>query len=65
MRRVVLRLGARRRLPPPAEGAVGALSPGVRARRSLEPRERDWNDRLRRSLEARRGYSTGATFWKT
>jgi hypothetical protein len=46
-------------------GTVGAVTPGVRRRRELERRELDVGDRIRRSLEARRGYSTGATFWRS
>jgi hypothetical protein len=37
----------------------GAMSAGVRQRRVLERRELDVNDRIRRSIEARRGFPRG------
>jgi hypothetical protein len=48
--------------PEPTEPQVGVRSPGVRARRLHEPRELDWNERLRRSL--RGSTSGGAPFWR-
>jgi hypothetical protein len=54
----------RRPEPTPSEPQVGALAPGVRQRRHLEPAEHGFDDRLRRSLAARRGIPTGATFWR-
>jgi hypothetical protein len=52
--------------PPPVEQPeviVGAHSPGVRSRRQLTRREHDLNARLRESIEARRGFPRGPTFW--
>jgi hypothetical protein len=43
----------------------GAMSAGVRQRRLLVPREFDVSARIRRTVEARRGGSTGPTFWRT
>jgi hypothetical protein len=49
--------------PPPAE-TVGVVSPGVRDRRRRERPAPDWNQRLRTSLELRRGLpGRGPTFW--
>jgi hypothetical protein len=50
--------------PTPPEPPVGARRPGVQARRFREPTKLDFDGRLRRSLEARRGISTGATLWR-
>jgi len=51
--------------PPPSEQvaeAQGARSPGVRQRRSpQQPRQRDWNTRLRESLRG----GSGETTWRT
>jgi len=50
--------------PPPSEPVaeeVGMRAPGVRQRRSVQPRPLTWNDRLRRSLRG----GTGETFWRT
>jgi hypothetical protein len=63
--------GARRPVAPTLSveaiaGKVGAVSPGVRGRRQLQPREFDVGDRIRRSLEARRGMpGYGVTFWRS
>jgi hypothetical protein len=61
-------LGARRRIEPaPTDEtpATGARSPGVRQRRTWMPRELDVSERIRRSLEARRGLSSGPTVWRS
>jgi hypothetical protein len=59
---------ARRARPePPApspEPIVGAIRPGVQQRRVLEPGELDVGERIRRSIEARRGPTSGPTFWR-
>jgi hypothetical protein len=46
-------------------GFGGARSPGVRQRRRLARRELDVSERIRATIEARRGGSTGPTFWRT
>ncbi|MFL5971468.1 MAG: hypothetical protein ACJ750_03700 [Gaiellaceae bacterium] len=67
MKRYVVRIpppGTRPVEPALAEkvaGSTGAVSPGVPQRRSLQPRERDWNSRLRDSLTGGRG---GAPTWR-
>jgi hypothetical protein len=65
-RRVILGARAGRPEATPELGPlVGARAPGVRARRRRQPRELDWNERLREGIQARRGISRGATVWRT
>jgi hypothetical protein len=65
---VEIRRNRRRRRGQPAaveqpKPIVGAHSPGVRSRRQLVRRELDVNERIRLSLEARRGVGSGPTLW--
>jgi hypothetical protein len=71
VRRRTLRitLDDRQRTPPPiaelvASSAGGVVSPGVRDRRRRERPEPGVSERIRRTLEARRGPDPGATVWR-